>query len=73
MTSENIASSSTDRMTSVASFADRSIATFRHLLREPLVHFLAIGAVLFAVNAVVAPPVSKDKVIEVTPGFAKAA
>jgi hypothetical protein len=37
------------------------------LLREPLVHFLAIGSLIFAANAAVAPPVGKDRLIEVTP------
>ena len=67
MTSESVTSVSSDRRTSVSSFAVKSIQSLRVLLHEPLVHFLAIGAVLFAVNAVVAPPVGKDRVIEVTP------
>src|SRR5215470_897760 len=67
MTSESVTSSSADRMTPVSSVLERSIHSLRALLHEPLVHFLAIGAVLFAVNAVVAPPVGKDKVIEVSP------
>jgi hypothetical protein len=37
------------------------------LLREPLLHFLLLGAIIFAVNAVVAPSVSKERLIEVTP------
>src|SRR5262245_23611306 len=55
--------SSTDRGTQ----ARESAFSLRALLREPLVHFLAIGAVLFAVNAAVAPSVGKERVIEVTP------
>jgi len=37
------------------------------LLREPLLHFLVLGAIIFAVHAVVAPSVSKERLIEVTP------
>src|SRR5690348_11459665 len=37
------------------------------LLREPLLHFLAIGSLIFAANAAVAPSVGKDRVVEVTP------
>lgn len=37
------------------------------LLREPLLHFLAIGSLLFAVHAAATPSVSKDRLIEVTP------
>ena len=37
------------------------------LLREPLLHFFLIGSAIFAANAAVAPPVGKDRVIEVTP------
>lgn len=40
----------------------------RWLIREPLVHFFIAGAVLFAVNAAIAPPsVSKERLIEVNP------
>src|SRR5262245_23780825 len=38
----------------------------RRLLREPLLHFLALGSLIFAANAAVAPSVSKDRLIEVT-------
>lgn len=37
------------------------------LLREPLLHFFLIGSAIFAANAAVAPPVARDRVIEVTP------
>ncbi len=37
------------------------------LLREPLLHFLLIGSLLFAVHAVATPSVSKERLIEVTP------
>jgi PPIC-type PPIASE domain len=67
MASEIVTSSSSDRVTPGSSFTEKTIHSLGVLIREPLVHFLAIGAVLFAVNAVIAPPVSKDKVIEVTP------
>ena len=36
-------------------------------LREPLLHFFVLGSLLFAANAAVAPSVSKDRLIEVTP------
>jgi hypothetical protein len=45
----------------------RSLIWLRNLAREPLLHFLAIGAVIFAVNALIAPPAGKDRLIEVTP------
>lgn len=38
-------------------------------MHEPLLHFLLIGAVIFAVHAAVTPSVSKDRLIEVTPGI----
>lgn len=37
------------------------------LLREPLLHFLLIGLLIFAVHAVVSPSVSRERLIEVTP------
>ncbi len=37
------------------------------LLREPLLQFMLIGAVIFAVHAAVTPSVSKERLIEVTP------
>jgi hypothetical protein len=37
------------------------------LLREPLLHFLLLGALIFAIHAAVTPSVSKDRLIEVTP------
>lgn len=37
------------------------------LLREPLVQFMAIGALIFAVHTAVTPSVSKERLIEVTP------
>ena len=36
-------------------------------LREPLIHFLAIGSLIFAAHAAVAPSVNKDRLIEITP------
>ena len=36
-------------------------------MREPLLHFLVIGAIIFALHAVIAPSVSKERLIEVTP------
>jgi hypothetical protein len=43
----------------------------RRLLREPLLHFLVLGALLFLVNAVVAPEVPKERLIEFTPEIRK--
>lgn len=37
------------------------------LLREPLLHFIAIGSLIFAANAAVAPSGNKDRLIEMTP------
>ncbi len=39
----------------------------KSFLREPLVHFLLFGALIFGAHAAVAPSVSKDRIIEVTP------
>lgn len=39
----------------------------RRLMQEPLVQFVLIGAVIFAVHAAVTPSVSKERLIEVTP------
>lgn len=39
----------------------------RNFLREPLVHFLLFGALIFGAHAAIAPSVSKDRLIEVTP------
>lgn len=36
-------------------------------VREPLVQFMALGAMIFAAHAAVTPSVSKDRLIEVTP------
>ena len=43
------------------------ISALAGLLREPLLHFLLIGSLLFAVHAAVTPSVSKERLIEVTP------
>lgn len=37
------------------------------LLKEPLLHFLLLGSLIFAIHAAVSPSVSKDKLIEVPP------
>ncbi|MFG1347111.1 peptidylprolyl isomerase [Xanthobacter autotrophicus DSM 431] len=37
------------------------------IVREPLVQFMALGALIFAVHAAVTPSVSKERLIEVTP------
>jgi hypothetical protein len=39
----------------------------RRMMREPLLQFMLMGAVIFAAHAAVAPSVSKDRLIEVTP------
>lgn len=39
----------------------------RRLFHEPLLHFLVLGAVLFALNAFVSPDVPKERLIDVTP------
>jgi hypothetical protein len=43
----------------------------QRFLREPLLHFLVLGALLFVVNAVVAPDVPKERLIEFTPDVRK--
>jgi len=47
--------------------AARWSARLAAFLREPLIHFLALGSLIFAAHAAVAPSVSKDRLIEVTP------
>lgn len=39
----------------------------KSFLREPLVHFLVIGALIFGIHAAVTPSVGKERIIEVTP------
>jgi len=39
----------------------------RKFLKEPLLHFLVIGAAIFGVHAMIAPPAGKEKTIEVSP------
>ncbi len=43
----------------------------RRLLREPLLHFLVLGALLFLVNALAVPEIPKEKLIEFTPEIRK--
>ena len=45
--------------------------SIQRLLREPLLHFLVLGALLFAVNAIVVPDVPKERLIEFTPEIRK--
>jgi hypothetical protein len=45
----------------------RFVWSIGSLVREPLIQFLAIGAIIFAVHAAVTPSVSKERLIEVTP------
>jgi PPIC-type PPIASE domain len=42
------------------------LAAARFLWREPLLHFIALGALIFAADAVLHPPPKDDKVITVT-------
>lgn len=49
------------------SSASRSRDLYRGLLREPLLHFLLLGALIFAIHAAVTPSVGKERLIEVTP------
>jgi hypothetical protein len=39
----------------------------RRAAREPLVHFLVLGTLLFVANAVLTPAIPKERLIEVTP------
>ncbi|WP_035641657.1 peptidylprolyl isomerase [Bradyrhizobium sp. ORS 375] len=41
-------------------------ATLRGLIREPLLHFLVLGGLIFAADAIIHPPVKEEKVITVT-------
>jgi len=43
----------------------------QRFLREPLLHFLVLGALLFVINAAVAPGVPKERLIEFTPEIRK--
>ena len=48
-----------------------AMRSFKRLIREPLVHFLVLGTIIFAVNAVVAPAIPPERKIEVTAGLRK--
>ncbi len=43
----------------------------KRLLREPLLHFLVLGALLFVINALAVPDVPKERLIELTPEIQK--
>ena len=62
--SDQIAADSADR----AAHSSRPIisAAARFLWREPLLHFVLLGALIFGVDAVLHPPPKDDKVITVT-------
>ena len=62
--SDQIAADSADR----AAHSSRPIITAagRFLWREPLLHFVLLGALIFGVDAVLHPPPKDDKVITVT-------
>ncbi len=45
--------------------------TFRLLGREPLVHFVLLGAIIFGIDAALRPPAKDDKVITVTKAMRK--
>nr|WP_084799509.1 peptidylprolyl isomerase [Bradyrhizobium sp. Ai1a-2] len=44
---------------------------FRFLGREPLVHFVLLGAIIFGIDAALRPPAKDDKVITVTKAMRK--
>ena len=54
-------------MVEADSWAGKLPMRLKTFLREPLIHFLAIGSLIFAAHAAVAPSVNKDRLIEVTP------
>ena len=62
--SDQIAADSADR----AAYSSRPIisAAARFLWREPLLHFVLLGALIFSVDAVLHPPPKDEKVITVT-------
>src|SRR3981189_720893 len=62
--SDEIAACSAER----AAYSSRPIisAAARFLWREPLLHFVLLGALIFGVDAVLHPPPKDDKVITVT-------
>jgi parvulin-like peptidyl-prolyl cis-trans isomerase-like protein len=62
--SDEIAADSADR----AAYSSRPIisAAARFLWREPLLHFVLLGALIFGVDAVLHPPPKDEKVITVT-------
>ena len=62
--SDQIAADSADR----AAHSSRPIisAAAHFLLREPLLHFVLLGALIFGVDAVLHPPAKDDKLITVT-------
>ena len=66
MTSSEKPAAAPDEAAAKASAGARSGLLWR-LVREPLVQFMALGAMIFAAHAAVTPSVSKDRLIEVTP------
>lgn len=43
-----------------------SVAAIRGLIREPLLHFLVLGGLIFVADAIIHPPAKDEKVITVT-------
>ncbi|WP_315784582.1 MULTISPECIES: peptidylprolyl isomerase [unclassified Bradyrhizobium] len=43
-----------------------SVTALRGLLREPLLHFLVLGGLIFAADAIIHPPTKDEKVVTVT-------
>ncbi|BAM92473.1 conserved hypothetical protein [Bradyrhizobium oligotrophicum S58] len=43
-----------------------SVGTLRGLIREPLLHFLILGGLIFAADGIIHPPAKDEKVITVT-------
>jgi len=58
---------SSSESVNVESMAQKPESRLQKFFKEPLLHFLLIGASIFGVHSIIAPPVAKDKTIEVSP------
>jgi len=60
-----------DTLHSVAVSEDEGSGFLHRALREPLLHFLVLGALIFGLNAVIAPPIPPERIITLTPEIKK--
>jgi hypothetical protein len=67
MTTDALEPSGTSAVAGIPAFAGSRV--FARLVREPLVHFLLLGTIIFALNAIISPAIPPEKKIEVTSGL----